>query len=99
MGLAILSLLGAAADAVAWAAASQAYRTLCQFRNARKTNKPDENSSAEQFTRWMQKMCEFDCSEFEDTLRKGLLEGSAEGKKAHHARDRWLTHGRSVEVA
>jgi hypothetical protein len=116
MGLAILTFLGAAADAVALAAAakafkrgktsqrdesaegiaastaaaSQAYRTMCQFRNARKTNKPDENSSSEQFTLWMQKMCEFDCSELEDMVRRGLLEGSAEGKKAHHALDQWL---------
>ena len=63
---------------------------MCQFRNARKTNKPGENSSAEQFAQWMQKMCEFDCSELENTVHKGLLEGSAEGKKAHHALDQWL---------
>ena len=116
MGLAILTFLGAAADALSLAAAakaikrgktsqldesskeaatskaaaSQAYRTLCQFRNARKANKANENSSAEQFNQWMQKMCEFDCSELEDTVRKGLLQGSAEGRTAHHALDQWL---------
>jgi mannose-6-phosphate isomerase class I len=76
--------------ATSMAAASQAYRTMCQFRNARKTNKANENSTAEHFNQWMQKMSEFDCSELEDMVRKGLLLGSAEGKIAHHALDQWL---------
>lgn len=72
------------------AAASQAYRVICKFRNLRKANKAEANSHSDHFDKWMKCMCEFDCSELELIVSKEMLIGSPEGVTAHHALDKWL---------